>query len=99
MELKEEHRRARGKRDSIEELTGYLERHRSRMDYKRYRERGLDIGSGAIEGDCKNLIHARMKRGSPRWSDQGCQSMLSLRCCYANGEQKILWSRKPLLAA
>jgi len=99
--LKVEHARLRRipKRAAIEELQGYLERHRSRMDYKNYRDQGLNIGSGAIEGDCKNLIHARMKRGSPRWSDQGCQAMLSLRCCYANREQHRLWQRKPLLAA
>lgn len=91
--------RSKAGRTAIDELMGYLERHKSRIDYKKYREQGLLIGSGPIEGDCKNLIHARMKRGSPRWSEEGCQSMLSLRCCYANGEQQLLWNRKPLLAA
>jgi hypothetical protein len=91
--------RSKARRSAIDELVGYLERHKSRIDYKKYREQGLLIGSGPIEGDCKNLIHARMKRGSPRWSKQGSQSMLSLRCCHANNEQHLLWNRKPLLAA
>ena len=99
--LQREHARLRSdaKRAAIDELLGYLERHRSRMNYRQYREQGLMIGSGPIEGDCKNLIHARMKRGSPRWSDKGCQCMLSLRCAYANHEQDLLWKRKPLVAA
>jgi hypothetical protein len=99
--LKSAHARLRSpaKRAAIDELLGYLDRHRSRMNYRQYREQGLMIGSGPIEGDCKNLIHARMKRGSPRWSDKGCQCMLSLRCAYANHEQNLLWNRKPLLAA
>jgi hypothetical protein len=87
------------KREAIDGWLGYLTTHRARMDYKKYREMGLEIGSGPIEGDCKNLIHARMKRGSPRWSDQGCQAMLSLRCCHANDQRTTLWNRKPLLAA
>lgn len=91
--------RSGGKRLAIDELLGYLERHRSRMDYKKYRDMGLDIGSGPIEGDCKNLIHARLKRGSPRWTYKGSQSMLSLRCCHANDERHLLWNRKPLRAA
>jgi hypothetical protein len=87
------------KREAIDDLLGYLAAHQSRMDYKKYREMGLEVGSGPIEGDCKNLIHARMKCGSPRWSDQGCQAMLSLRCCHANDQRDALWIRKPLLAA
>lgn len=96
---RKKHLRSIPKRKAVDELLGYLTTHRARMDYKKYREMGLEIGSGPIEGDCKNIIHARMKRGSPRWSDAGCQAMLSLRCCHANNQRTALWSRKPLLAA
>ncbi len=91
--------RSVSRREASGELAGYLENHRHRMDYKGFRERGLRIGSGAIEGDCKNLVHGRMKRGSPRWSEKGCQSMLSLRCAYANNQRAALWKTRPLLAA
>jgi hypothetical protein len=96
---RKKHLRSPPKREAVDGLLGYLATHRLRMDYKKYRDMGLEIGSGPIEGDCKNLIHARMKRGSPRWSDQGCQAMLSLRCCHANNQRTALWNRKPLLAA
>jgi hypothetical protein len=91
--------RSKARRQAIDALSGYLTTHQSRTDYKKYREMGLEIGSGPIEGDCKNLIHARMKRGSPRWSDQGSQAILSLRCCHANEERTLLWNYRPLIAA
>jgi len=99
LEHRKKRLRSQAKRQAIDDLLAYLANHRCRMDYKKYREMGLEICSGPIEGDCKNLIHARMKRGSPRWSDQGCQSILSLRCCHANDQRQRLWERKPLLAA
>jgi hypothetical protein len=91
--------RSKSKRAEICGLASYLQTHEERMDYKKYREQGLDIGSGAVEGACENHVHYRMKRGSPRWSDRACQSMLSLRSCYANGQREVLWNRKPLRAA
>jgi len=99
LEDRKKRTRSCAKRKAIDGLSGYLATHQSRMDYKKYREMGLEIGSGPIEGDCKNLIHARMKRGSPRWSDAGSQAILSLRCCHANDERACLWKRQPLLAA
>jgi hypothetical protein len=91
--------RSKARREAIGALEGYIISNQSRMDYKKYREMGLLIGSGAIEGDCKNLVHSRLKRGSPRWSPEGCQHMLSLRSCFANAQQKRLWAAKPLRAA
>ncbi len=32
------------------------------MDYRRYRELGLPIGSGTVESACKNVVAARMKQ-------------------------------------
>ena len=95
------HRQLRGKakREAVKGLMNYLQSHRHRIDYQAYRDQGLYIGSGAVEGMAKNHVHARMKIGSPRWSEQGCQSMLSLRSAYANNQQETLWNHKPLLAA
>lgn len=100
-ELEQQHKRLRSptKRTAVEGLRNYLQSHRSRIDYKTYRDQGLYIGSGAVEGMAKNHVHARMKIGSPRWSNQGCQSMLSLRSAYANNSDAKLWNCKPLLAA
>jgi len=37
----------------IEGEIQYLEKGRERMDYARYEREGLPIGSGAVEGTCK----------------------------------------------
>jgi len=99
--LEQLHKQVRGKakREAVKGLMNYLQSHRSRINYQNYRDQGLYIGSGAVEGMAKNHVHARMKIGSPRWSNQGCQSMLSLRSAYANNQQETLWNHKPLLAA
>lgn len=91
--------RGKAKREAVRSLRAYLESHRNRINYKAYRDAGLYIGSGAVEGIAKNHVHARMKIGAPRWSQQGCQSMLSLRSAYANNQQQTLWKHKPLIAA
>ena len=100
-QLEQLHHRLRSvaKRAAVAGLRSYLQSHRSRINYRAYRDQGLYIGSGAVEGMAKNHVHARMKIGSPRWSAQGAQSMLSLRSAYANHQQQNLWNRKPLLAA
>jgi hypothetical protein len=65
-------------RDSV---CSYLESNRDRMDYKTYRERGLLIGSGAIESAHRTVMQRRLKRSGQRWSVKGAQQVLNLRVC------------------
>lgn len=62
-------------------VCSYLESNRDRMDYKSYRERGLLIGSGAIESAHRTVMQRRLKRAGQRWSIQGAQRVLNLRVC------------------
>ena len=41
------------------------------MDYRRYRELGLPIGSGTVESACKNVVAARMKQSGMMWGMLG----------------------------
>lgn len=66
--------------EQVRQAIGYLFRNRRRMDYATYREHGLPIGSGTIESACKTVVQARMKQAGMRWSRNGAQSMLALRC-------------------
>lgn len=66
--------------DEVQQAIGYLFRNRRRMDYARYRQLGLPIGSGSVESACKSVVQARMKQAGMRWSRSGAQSMLALRC-------------------
>ncbi len=63
-------------------ICSYLESNRDRMDYKAYRERGLLIGSGAIESAHRTVMQRRLKRSGQRWSIRGAQQVLNLRVCF-----------------
>lgn len=66
--------------EPVRQAVGYLFRNRHRLDYAAYRHQGLPLGSGTIESACKTVVQARMKQAGMRWSRQGAQSMLALRC-------------------
>jgi transposase-like protein len=68
----------------------YFRSNAARMDYPTFRERGLPIGSGAIESAAKHLVQQRLKRPGARWSEPGAQSVLAVR-------SRIV-SRRPLAA-
>ncbi len=65
-------------------LINYYEEHSERMQYKTYRDRGLLIGSGPIEAAHRSVIQQRMKLSGQKWSTDGAQSMVNLRCYYAS---------------
>lgn len=68
----------------------YIETNRQRMDYKLYRERGLLIGSGAIESANKSVVQSRLKREGQRWTKPGAQDVLNLRTCWMSGRWSIV---------
>ena len=49
-------------RADIQGEIDYFTANQQRMDYRRYRELGLPIGSGTVESACKNVVAARMKQ-------------------------------------
>jgi hypothetical protein len=60
-------------------VLGYCVNNRDRMRYDQFMALGLPIGSGVIEGTCKNLINDRMERSGMRWSPDGAEAILQLR--------------------
>jgi hypothetical protein len=74
--------RSNAKREAIEELEGYLTTNKTRMRYKTFRERGLHIGSGAVESAVSHVVQQRMKRVGMRWHATGADNMLALRALY-----------------
>jgi hypothetical protein len=57
----------------------YIDNHREQMRYGSVRQKGLPVGSGAIEATCKSLVALRMKRNGQSWSYSGAQAILNLR--------------------
>lgn len=60
-------------------LIEYYTTHQDRMQYKKYREQGLLIGSGPIEAAHRHVIQQRMKLSGQRWTIQGAQQVANLR--------------------
>jgi hypothetical protein len=50
------------------------------MAYAQFRQAGLPIGSGAVESACQTVVQARFKQAGMRWSRNGAQALLALRC-------------------
>ena len=66
-------------RADIQGQIDYFTANQKRMDYRRYRELGLPIGSATVESACKNVVAARMKQSGMIWGLPGATGMLQLR--------------------
>jgi hypothetical protein len=69
-----------------DEQVTYFTNQAARMAYARYRERGLDIGSGMVEGARKLVIGAREKGPGMRWSVAGAQAVANVRVLLFNDQ-------------
>lgn len=96
--LSRQQRRRRQPSEALDELIGYVESNQSRMAYPSYRAQGLQIGSGPVESTCKQLVTARLKQSGMRWTVDGAEQTLALRCCWLNGQWDQFWQSKPLAA-
>jgi hypothetical protein len=74
-------RRLRGERE--EEFWAahrYLWKRTRYMNYAWCRSQGIPIGSGVTEAGCKTVVTQRLKRSGMRWSEEGGQVVMTLRC-------------------
>ena len=78
-------------RETIRTVYAYLERHRAHIDYARYKELDLPLGSGMVESACKWLIQQRFKGVGMRWSEDGFNHLLHLRLAWVNGRFATLF--------
>ena len=74
------------KTEKLKQLIGYYKNHEKRMQYHLFRNKGLVIGSGAIESAHKDVLQKRLKLSGQRWTKQGLQQMAQLRVVYKSGE-------------
>ena len=79
------------KRKTLEGVTNYLYRNRTRMRYDEYLANGWPIASGPVEGACKNLIKDRMERSGMRWTEPMAEAIVQLRAIYLSGDFDAYW--------
>ena len=61
-------------------LPVYLENNRDKINYSKYEHNGWFVGSGAIESSNKTVVQLRLKQAGMRWSVDGANYMIALRC-------------------
>lgn len=84
--------RGQEKRDRLKQIIGYFERNRHRMQYDQYLALGYPIGTGAVEGTCKNLVKERMEGTGMRWTVAGAEAVLKLRSVYQSHYWTDFWN-------
>ncbi len=63
-------------------LPVYLENNKDKISYSTYEHKGWFVGSGAIESSNKTITQFRLKQAGMRWSVDGANYMIILRCMY-----------------
>jgi len=86
------HEISRDKKLSLEQVIGYLERNRKHMRYEICLAKGYPIGSGVIEGACRNLINDRLELTGTSWTLQGAESVMRLRAVHINKDWDAFWT-------
>jgi len=72
----------------------YLRKNRHRMRYCFFEKMGLCTSSGVLEAGCKTVIGNRLKRSGMRWSTNGANYIIALRCSKLSGRFEDFWERR-----
>ncbi|GAC1429401.1 MAG: hypothetical protein NVSMB65_02760 [Chloroflexota bacterium] len=84
--LAQEPRCTRLQRKVLTGVAAYLERNQPYMDYATYLAHGWPIATGVIEGACRHLVKDRCELSGMRWTIDGAETLLHLRCVLENGD-------------
>lgn len=90
-QMQTKHKLSDGKAYDLGQVVGYLERNRRHMRYEICLKFGYPIGSGVIEGGCRNLINDRLELTGMRWSPNGAESVIRLRAVHINKDWDSFW--------
>jgi hypothetical protein len=76
----------------ISKQADYFETNTHRMQYPKFREQGLFVGSGVIEAGCKSIVGVRFKQSGMFWTVRGANAIIALRCCRFNQRFEDFWA-------
>jgi hypothetical protein len=62
------------------------------MRYEICLKKGYPIGSGVIEGACRNLINDRLELTGMSWTIKGAESVMRLRAVHINKDWDEFWN-------
>jgi hypothetical protein len=67
---------------------GYLQNHKERMQYPKYRRQGMPITSSYVESAVKQF-NKRVKGTEKFWTEEGAEAMLQLRADYLSDDKPM----------
>jgi hypothetical protein len=71
----------------VELAISYIQRNRERMDYPRYRQLGLPVGSALVESLIKQMNH-RVKGTEQFWTGNSLEAVLQVRAAYLSQDDR-----------
>ena len=69
----------------------YMRNRRGQFNYKEALDKGLPIGSGAVESAHRYVIQDRLKIAGAWWTPENAHNMLALRALRANNQWESYW--------
>lgn len=85
--------------DDLRKLVGYLEKFQDAIDYGKFKEEGLPIGSGEVESAHRYVPQKRLKLPGATWRPEMINPMVSLRVLRADDWWKDFWDKRASKAA
>ena len=67
-------------------MISYIEKRLDMMNYKKYIDEDIPIGTGIVEGAVRYVISERMDCSGMRWIPERAEYLLRLRCIELNGD-------------
>jgi hypothetical protein len=80
--------------DELRKAIGYFSTNAERMRYRQFRDLGLFVGSGVIEAGCKTIVGRRLKQSGMKWTVDGANAILAVRCCDLSGRWEQYWEAR-----
>lgn len=86
--------RSAAKRSALAEAAGYFARRAELLGYAGRLAAGQSIGSGLVEGACKQVIGRRMKQTGARWRVRRANRMATLSCTLHGDAWDLYWKHR-----
>jgi hypothetical protein len=86
--------RSPAQRRARDELEGYFARQRAHLGYAARLAGGQSIGSGAVEGACKQVIGRRLKQTGARGRVRRANRMATLCCTPPGDTWQTYWKHR-----
>jgi hypothetical protein len=80
-------------KEKLDAAISYFTNQGHRMNYAKYREQKIPIGSGVTEAACKTIIKQRLCRSGMRWKDRGASIVIALKCLVKSKRWEQFWDK------